>query len=1067
MAKNIKGITIELNGDSTKLNKALNETNKQTRALNSELKYVEKNLKLDPKNIELLSQKKTILAEKVKTVNSTLNILRQGQKELEKEFGDSVEGQEAYRKIRREIIETESALIELAQEQDVVNKSINKMPIQSVKNITSALDNASEKTKEFGNKIKDVGANLTTNVTLPLVALGTATSVAFKEVDNAMDIVAIKTGASGKALEDMQKIVENLSTEIPTSFENSGKAVGEINTRFGATGEELKQLSTQFIKFAEINKLDVSNSIDKVQKVITSYKVEIKDTGLILDTLNEVGQRTGINIDNLTSLLITHSASMQQMGFNASQSANFLGNLEVSGADVNQVLSGLQKALIKATKEGKPLNEYLVEASKNMLNAKTQTQALQIAYDTFGNKSGSAIYQALKNGSISFDELSSSIKDNIGSVNETFETVIDPIDKFTTSFNQVKLLGAELGATLMDVLIPMLDIITGVIKNLRDSWQSLSPQMQETIIKITLLVASIGPLLTIVGQIIVGIGSLMSVVSNIINFINTLISLLPMLMTGLKALFALLIANPIGLIIGAITALVGAFIYFYKTNEDFRNKVNEAWENVKIFCSNAINSIIQFMQNLGEKTKAFTDFIINIYIKLPLKMLSIGADIVKGLWDGISGKVTWLKNKVMGFASGIITSIKDKLAIKSPSRVMRDEVGKMIVKGLAIGIDEEKDTLNNSIAKLSDEAIAKAKEKAKDYNEMGKIYLEYMDQGIKEKEKDNIKHIESIVNESIEKIKDKKAKEEYKKAGKEVIEAYSSSIKNSFASIQEQIKNDISKITEEAQKQYDSIIQSKNAMAKKLADFGDLYIIDNETNELVISNINDQIEAIKRYEDILEKIKAKGVSEDFLKEITSMGVKEGTDFGSKLLSVGDKRFEEYVSSWEEKQKLAKDLSTKFYADQLENLEKDFSTKLDSKLMSIPERLKEVGKNTIQGMIDGMEGKKGEAIVKAKEIAEAIKSTMQESLDIHSPSRLMRDLIGKNIVKGVVVGIDEEMFRLTNKINDMTKVIQNTTTINNKSGDINLHIANFNNVRNDDIGGLARELQFYSDKRKLR
>lgn len=226
------------------------------------------------------------------------------------------------------------------------------------------------------------------------------------------------------------------------------------------TGSTLEDLSTRFIKFAELNDTDVSGSIDNVQKVMAAYNVDISHTGGLLDTLNATGQATGISVDTLASLMVTNSAAMQQMGLNAASSANFLGKVEMSGADTSQVMSGLSKALKNATADGKPLDEALAEIQSSMVDAKTETEGLQAAYDLFGTKAGAAVYQACKSGSLSFQELSASMTDNIGNVNTTYDAMLDDTDKLKTTMNTVKVAASEVGATLASMLAPILENIS-------------------------------------------------------------------------------------------------------------------------------------------------------------------------------------------------------------------------------------------------------------------------------------------------------------------------------------------------------------------------------------------------------------------------------------------------------------------------------------------------------------------------------------------------------------------------------------------------------------------------------
>lgn len=379
---------------------------------------------------------------------------------------------------------------------------------------------AGESIKQVGDKTTEVGKNLSTSVTLPLVGIGAASLAAFNEVDEGLDTIITKTGASGKALDKMKGQMESIATKIPTDFKTAGEAIGEVNTRFGLTGAALESLATKFIQFAKINNVDVSTAIDKTQKVVAAFGLKAEDTGLLLDTFNAVGQRTGVSMDTLTSLMVTNSASLQQLGFSASDAANFLGNVEMSGADTTQVMSGLSKALANATEKGIPMKDALQAIQDSMVNAKTDTEGLQVAYELFGKKAGAAIYEACKNGSLNFSELGTSMEENMGSVETTFDATLDPIDSFTTTMNQLKIVGAEVGATLMSALKPVLEKVAEVLRGLKEKWNSLSPGMKEAIINFGLIVATVGPVLVVIGKVISAVGIITSALSPLIGLLT-------------------------------------------------------------------------------------------------------------------------------------------------------------------------------------------------------------------------------------------------------------------------------------------------------------------------------------------------------------------------------------------------------------------------------------------------------------------------------------------------------------------------------------------------------------------
>lgn len=509
MANRIKGITVEIGGDTTGLDKALKGVNSTIKSTQSQLRDVNRLLKLDPSNAKLLAQKQQLLQKEISETSNKLNALKEADKQAKVQLANGELGQDKYDALQREIIETENQLKSLQDE-------VKKVPSA----IAVSMKEAGDKIRAVGDKTTQVGKTLSTAVTAPIVGLGAASIAAFNEIDKGMDIIVSKTGASGKELKSMQDSMKKLATSIPTDFETAGAAIGEVNTRFGLTGDKLEELSSKFIKFAKLNNVDVSSAIDNTQKVISAFGLKAEDTSSLLDTLNAVGQRTGISMDTLAKSMVTNAASLQQLGFSASDAANFLGNVEISGADTSQVMTGLTKALSSATANGKSMKEALSEIQNKMVNAKTDTEGLQFAYELFGKRAGGAIYQACKNGSLSFEELGTSLKDNIGNIDKTFKETLDPIDEFKMSMNSLKVVGAEVGSSLLTILRPAIEKISSVLKSLSEKWNSLSPGMQDAIIKIGLIAATVGPVFIIIGKVISAVGVITSALGPLIGIIT-------------------------------------------------------------------------------------------------------------------------------------------------------------------------------------------------------------------------------------------------------------------------------------------------------------------------------------------------------------------------------------------------------------------------------------------------------------------------------------------------------------------------------------------------------------------
>lgn len=231
MAGKIRGITIEIDGNTKKFQDSLKGMDSQLNKSNKKLRDINKLLKFKPGNTELLTQKQKTLSKAIETTQKRLDELKSVQRE-------SVSPEE-WDAIQREIVDTERKLDDLKGEM----KNFGSVGAQQVKVV-------GEKLQAFGNGMKEVGSKLTKYVTGPLVALGGASLAAFNEVDAGLDIITKKTGATGDAMDEMGEIMKNIATTIPTDFETAGTAVGEVSTRFGLTGDALEDLSGQFIKFA-------------------------------------------------------------------------------------------------------------------------------------------------------------------------------------------------------------------------------------------------------------------------------------------------------------------------------------------------------------------------------------------------------------------------------------------------------------------------------------------------------------------------------------------------------------------------------------------------------------------------------------------------------------------------------------------------------------------------------------------------------------------------------------------------------------------------------------------------
>lgn len=787
MAGNIKGITIEIDGDVKKLNSALKSANQNIKDTQYQLRDVEKALKFNPGNTEMLEQKFKLLGQSVTEAKDKLNLLEEAQRQAADQLARGEIGQADYDALsakveaaRGEVEKFQAAYDEFGSVQaqqfkaalEEINQSLDgtkgkledvdkalqlnpgntdllqtkfellgqaveeasdkvtmleeaealaadqlangEIGIEQYADLQVELENAraeadqlrqayvsfgsvalqkvsavGEKIVELGTKTEKLGNFLNKYVSVPVVAAGSAGVAAFKSMDEAMDTVTKKTGATGGALEDMQNRAKEIAETVPTSFQAAADAVGEVNTRFGLTGDALSDLSTKFVKFADLNDTDVSSSIDNVQTVMAAWGVETEDAGLLLDTLTKAGQDTGVSVDTLSQALSSNKTYLDEMGFSLSDSAMFLANLDKNGVDANATLAGMKKALVNATKEGKTSKEALSELQDTIANSTDKTEAYQKAMELFGNKAGPAIADAVMEGRLSFEELGTTLEDFSGTTENTFKDTLDPIDQMTTALNTAKDIAGQVGGMIFETLNPALQKLNDYVKKAKESFEKLSPKTKDTIVKFGLIAAAIGPVL--------------SVGSKLTKFFGGIISLAPKLGAAISFL-----TGPFGLVVLAIAAVIAIVALVIKNWDWLKQKaqevgqvISQAWNQMKTNVSNSWN---QLKTNAAAAWQEIKNRVTENF-NIAKNAVSTAADNIKTkvstTWDnvksGTAAKWSEIKNTVSTKASEVKTAVSTAWEnVKTNTSAKWNEIKTTV----STKVSEVKNTISNGWGNL-------------------------------------------------------------------------------------------------------------------------------------------------------------------------------------------------------------------------------------------------------------------------------------------------------------------------------------------------------------------------------
>lgn len=652
MANNIKGITIEIGGNSEKLEKSLGDVYKKSKNLTTEMKNIDKALRFNPDNLELVGQKQKVLSEQVDNTRKRLDELKSAQEQVNEQFKNGDISESQYRAFQREIAETESILKNYEGKlADVTEKH---------KVFGKKMEEVGDKFKNAGKKMKDVGGGLTKSVTAPLLAIGGASQVAYLKVDEAMDTIVTKTGATGDSLDELKDNFKNVSKSVPTDLQTVGDAIGEVNTQFGVTGESLEDLSEYMIKFAEINGTDVTNSSIKAKQAMETFGLAADDVPAILDAVTKTAQNTGQSTDSLFDSVVKGGPQLKELGLGFEESAALMGQFEQSGIDGDKALGYLSKSTVAFAKDGLSLQDGLVGLTEQLANAETDTEKMSIAAEIFGTKGAPFMLDALERGALDMDELSAASENASGTVSETFENTLDPADRMKQIFNDLMIAGHDLSLSIQETLAPAIETIADKLSAFTEWFTGLEDWQKDLIVKIGLTVAAIGPLLVIFGTIAGAIGNIISVAGTLMASWGAISAAGTALSGGLAATIGV-IFSPVGLIIAGIAAVIAAGVWLWKNWDTVKEKaaqlsswVSEKWTQLTTATKEKWNQLKDAITSKFEEAKTG---VVNKATELKTNTINKFNELKTGATNKIKETVSSVKSKFSETYDAIMSPI--------------------------------------------------------------------------------------------------------------------------------------------------------------------------------------------------------------------------------------------------------------------------------------------------------------------------------------------------------------------------------------------------------------------------
>ncbi len=644
MANNIKGITIEIGGDTTKLDKALSGVNKEVRSTQVELREVNKLLKMDPKNTEALTQKQTLLTDAISETKEKLDILKNAESQVQAQFARGEVSEEQYRALKREIEKTSLELADLEEAARQTDSAIEQLG-NAAELSGEELKEAQEKAGAFKDKLDgmaDTAVTAAKALGAGFVAAATYATKFETDCDKALNTVITQTGAADAEVEGLEETLLSIYKDnFGEDINDIATAMSAVKQQTGQTGEELKNTTEHAILMRDTFDIDVNESIRGVNAMMKQFGISADEAYNLLAQ----GAQKGLNQNgDLADQLAEYSVYYADLGLSAEDAFNMIANGAKNGTFQVDYLNDAVKEFGIRVKDGTADDAFktlglnvddlktkfaqggegakeafqIVNTALFSCDNEVQRNLLGVAlYGTKWEDLGEDAVRALVNtqGEIT------ATNDALGTINET---------KYDDLGNQIEDLGRNIKVDLIkpvgEELKPVISEVIGEVKSKIPEVKTIVLAVISKVKEFISFLAKNGPtIISIIAGIAAGFlaWNVVSIIQSVITVVTGLGGVLPAVAKGIKLINAAMKANVIGIVITAVAALVAGLITLWNTNEDFRNAVIGIWNKIKetavkvfgaiadfftVTIPNAFNSFINFVKS---NWQALLLFIVN------------------------------------------------------------------------------------------------------------------------------------------------------------------------------------------------------------------------------------------------------------------------------------------------------------------------------------------------------------------------------------------------------------------------------------------------------------------------
>lgn len=577
MAGSIKGILVEIGGDTSGLQKALKKVNSETSGLSKELKGINSLLKLDPKNTELLAQKQTVLTGNIKETEEKLKLLKQAQKEADETIKNGGEiSQENYRNLQREIVNTQKKLENLNEEYNNFKTENSKFT-----KVGKTLQDFGEKVDSTSEKINKIGTDVTAKATTGIVGIATAAVTAGASLESAVDKYIAKAGKSVEETEKYKKVLTDINdANFGEGYEDiaNSMAIVEQQMRGLDDAADLENITKKAYYLKDAFDAEINESVraakmlmeqwgmsaDEAFELINQgYQKGLDKNGDLLDSINEYSvhfRQIGLSATDMFNTFCLGAESgafsidkvgdaIKEMGIRL-KDGTATDTLKSMKLNANE----LEKAFAEGGEKGSWAFGEIVKGLQNIKDPLKQNQAGVTIFGTMWEDLGKDAVFSMTSYCEKFDETANTMSSSMDKMYNNTKSSAE------SSIKRIKTISANLGTKLLPVVNKVLDKVEVFINKL----DNLSDSEKDNIINIGLLVAGVGPLIKIVGTAGTVIGTTskgIGIFSQALSVANNKSTSTSKSVNSLAGFFKGIV-SPAGLATIAIGALAAAAVYY-------------------------------------------------------------------------------------------------------------------------------------------------------------------------------------------------------------------------------------------------------------------------------------------------------------------------------------------------------------------------------------------------------------------------------------------------------------------------------------------------------------------------